>query len=54
VGVKRVVRIMDNDPQMESHLKKIYTNEADCQMSAAMTIEDAEAILDRSRQFLKA
>jgi hypothetical protein len=54
VGVKRVVRIVSDAPQLLSHLKKIYSNEVDCQMSAAKSLEDAEAFLDRSRQFLKA
>ena len=54
VGVKRVVRVMSDAPQLIPHLKKIYANEADYQMSAAISLEDAEAILDRSRQFLKA
>jgi hypothetical protein len=53
VGVKRVVRIMKDDPQLLSHLNSVYSGEASYQMSMAKSLEDAEAILDRSRQFLK-
>jgi hypothetical protein len=53
VGVKRVVRIMKDDPQMLSQLDHIYSSEAGYQLSVAKSVEDAEAILDRSRQFLK-
>ncbi|MFH0725882.1 MAG: hypothetical protein V2B19_05960 [Pseudomonadota bacterium] len=53
VGVKRVVRVMRDDPQLLSHLNPIYSSEAGYQMSVAKSVEDAEAILDQSRQFLK-
>jgi hypothetical protein len=54
VGVKRVVWIMKEDPQLLSQLKHIYSSEAGYQMSVAKSLEDAEAILEHSRQFLKA
>lgn len=53
VGVKRVIQIMSDDPQLATQLRKIYSHEGEYKMSEAKSPEDAEAFLDSSRQFLK-
>jgi hypothetical protein len=54
VGVKRMVRIMNEDPGLAVYLKQIYSTEAGLQISTAPSVKDAEIMLDQSRQFLKA
>ncbi|MDX9786751.1 MAG: hypothetical protein RBT11_08240 [Desulfobacterales bacterium] len=53
VGVRRVVRILGEKAELSDILRNIYSNEAQYQMAMAESIEEAEALLDRSRKFLK-
>jgi hypothetical protein len=54
VGVRRIIRLLNTDEELLNVLKAIYPKQADYQMSIAKSVEEADAILDSSRKFLKA
>lgn len=54
VGVKRVVRIAHPDSKISSVLDRLYQDEKSYVVSQAGSIKEADSILEKGRQFLKA
>lgn len=53
VGVRRMVRILGDNSKLSDFLAGMYSNDAPYQMATAGSVEEAEALLDHSRKFLK-